>query len=302
MIFDGDDGGVVQTKRPYYIDKEPKIIHLLNNNEYHVFKGTYSSQLVKNEQAVKDMDSDADRIEFANNLPYYTDKRKIKFLSTIKDGIQLLEQIKTSQAQYNLRDLKEILSYYNYIIEEEDDEEEEYSSATDKAEKEAEILYEAWVKEWSNRVSGYVTPNGDDFIMHEGENVEWGSYVDSSTIDVATRTVNTNTLDDRSMTIAARTIGGTGFNEDEAVCSTINGTVVALDDNSITIKSDNGTVMNISNVDTNSEINVGDIVYVGTEVARTTNKDINVILKDKYHNALNAEEIVDINVLINQYA
>ena len=47
---------------------------------------------------------------------------------------------------------------------------------------------------------------------------------------------------------------------------------------------------------------VGNTVYVGTEVATTTDKNINVILKDKYHNTLDVEKYIDVAVLINAYA
>ena len=290
-----------QVAKPYYIDKEPKIIHLINNKTYHIFKGTYDSRLITEDEVNAMPEGSEERKEFAEGLPYYTDKRKIKFLATIKDGMQLLAQIKTTQAQYNLRDLKEILSYYNFEIE--DEEESEYSTAS--APDRATLEYEEWMKDWRHRVRGYITVS-EGYRIHEAtdpsSDLDYSKYITYYPDEIPDRTASTYTLDDRSMTIAARTVGGTGFNEDEAVCSTINGTIVAIDDSSITIKSDNGTVMNISHIATNSDLRVGDTVYIGTQVAKTTDEDINVIVKDRYHNALNAEEIVNVNVLINQYA
>ena len=47
---------------------------------------------------------------------------------------------------------------------------------------------------------------------------------------------------------------------------------------------------------------IGDVVYVGQQIATTTEKDINVILRDKYHNTLDAQKYIDTSVLIDQFA
>lgn len=306
------NGGLTQVRRPYYIDREPKIMKLIRENEYHVFKGTYNNKLVSKED-VPNM-SESEKKEFASNLPYYTDKRKIKFLGSIKDGIQLLESVETVRAQYNLRDLKEILAYYNYVIEEETDEnqgaEGEYSTATNKEENAEKIAYENWCRQWNNRVRGYVIMKSDNKTIKEirQEEKNWGDYIPESYFDeintssLQINNYNTKQNDDNSLVILARSIGGTGFSEGEDVCSTVNGKIISKSENSIIIKSDGGTVLNISNISTNDELNVGDTVYIGTQIAKTTNENIKVTLKDKYHKTLNAEEYININVLINKYA
>ena len=83
-----------------------------------------------------------------NNLPYYTDKRNINWFSSINSGIQLLQEVETEQAEYNLRDLKEILAYYNFDLEEES----EYSQATDKEALAEMIEKENMYKDWRNRL------------------------------------------------------------------------------------------------------------------------------------------------------
>ena len=298
-------GCVEQIKKPYYIDKIPKIIELINENKYHIFKGSYSDNI---DDADISSASEEDKKKFVESLPYYTEPKKIKWLTSINAGIQLLQQVETEQAEYNLRDLKEILAYYKFSIDE-SEEEGEYSTATNQEEIEAQKAYEEWCNNWRNRVSGYVDTNGNVVNAIEGDEdpegqgyVNWGKYIIPDDEDEGTRTANTSKLEDSSLNIAARGIGNTGFGYGESVCSTLNGKVVAVTENSITIKSDDDTLMHISNISTNSDIEVGNTVYVGTEVATTTDKNINVILKDKYHNTLDVEKYIDVAVLINAYA
>ena len=241
-------------------------------------------------------------------MPYYTEPKKIKWLTSINAGIQLLQQVETEQAEYNLRDLKEILAYYKFSIDE-SEEEGEYSTATNQEEIAAQKAYDEWCSNWRNRVSGYVDTNGNVVNAIEGDEdpegqgyVNWGKYIIPDDEDEGTRTANTSKLEDSSLNIAARGIGNTGFGYGESVCSTLNGKVVAVTESSITIKSDDGTLMHISNNSTNSNMEVGNTVYVGTEVATTTDKNINVILKDKYHNTLDVKKYIDVAVLINAYA
>lgn len=298
------DSGIKQIAKPYYIDKCPKIIDLINNNKYHVFKGSYNNNLDDTDLASK---TEEEKKKFAESLPYYTEPKKIKWLTSINAGIQLLQQVETEQAEYNLRDLKEILAYYNFSIDEQ--EEGEYSTATNQEEIAAQKAYDEWCSNWRNRVSGYVDTNGNVVNAIEGDEdpegqgyVNWGKYIIPDDEDEGTRTANTSKLEDSSLNIAARGIGNTGFGYGESVCSTLNGKVVAVTESSITIKSDDGTLMHISNISTNSNMEVGNTVYVGTEVATTTDKNINVILKDKYHNTLDVEKYIDVAVLINAYA
>ncbi len=283
------DNCIEQIKKPYYIDKIPKIIELINNNKYHVFKGSYSNEGVSSTGKFN-----------ANNLPYYTEPKKIKWLTSINSGIQLLQQVETEQAEYNLRDLKEILAYYNFSIDE--DASEEYTKDTVSEEAQAQIAYENWCKDWRNRVSGYVKYEDGSVTDVIEDEKDWGSYIDREIEPDSIPTANINVKEDSSLNIAARGVGSTGFDYGQAVCSTLNGKVVAVTEDTITIKSDDGTLMHISNISTNSDMKVGSVVYVGTEVATTTNKDINVILKDKYHNSLDVEKYIDVAVLINAYA
>lgn len=303
-IYFCSDSAPKQIKKPYYIDKCPKIIDLINNNKYHVFKGSYSNNLDDTDLASK---TEEEKKKFAESLPYYTEPKKIKWLTSINAGIQLLQQVETEQAEYNLRDLKEILAYYNFSIDEQ--EEGEYSTATNQEEIAAQKAYDEWCSNWRNRVSGYVDTNGNVVNAIEGDEdpegqgyVNWGKYIIPDDEDEGTRTANTSKLEDSSLNIAARGIGNTGFGYGESVCSTLNGKVVAVTESSITIKSDDGTLMHISNISTNSNMEVGNTVYVGTEVATTTDKNINVILKDKYHNTLDVKKYIDVAVLINAYA
>ena len=303
-IYFCSDSAPKQIKKPYYIDKIPRIIELINNNKYHVFKGSYSNNLDDTDLASK---TEEEKKKFAESLPYYTEPKKIKWLTSINAGIQLLQQVETEQAEYNLRDLKEILAYYNFSIDEQ--EEGEYSTATNQEEIAAQKAYDEWCSNWRNRVSGYVDTNGNVVNAIEGDEdpegqgyVNWGKYIIPDNEDEGTRTANTSKLEDSSLNIAARGIGNTGFGYGESVCSTLNGKVVAVTESSITIKSDDGTLMHISNISTNSNMEVGNTVYVGTEVATTTDKNINVILKDKYHNTLDVEKYIDVAVLINAYA
>ena len=304
-IYFCSDSAPKQIKKPYYIDKCPKIIDLINNNKYHVFKGSYNNNLDDTDLASK---TEEEKKKFAESLPYYTEPKKIKWLTSINAGIQLLQQVETEQAEYNLRDLKEILAYYKFSIDE-SEEEGEYSTATNQEEIAAQKAYDEWCSNWRNRVSGYVDTNGNVVNAIEGDEdpegqgyVNWGKYIIPDDEDEGTRTANTSKLEDSSLNIAARGIGNTGFGYGESVCSTLNGKVVAVTESSITIKSDDGTLMHISNISTNSNMEVGNTVYVGTEVATTTDKNINVILKDKYHNTLDVKKYIDVAVLINAYA
>lgn len=301
-VYYSFSSGIKQTKLPYYVDKCPQIIELINKNKYHIFKGMYS-----NSEDIEEAKQNVD----PNNLPYYTDKRNINWLSSINSGIQLLQEVETEQAEYNLRDLKEILAYYNFDLEEES----EYSQATDKEALAEMIEKENMYKDWRNRVRGWVILDGEGNVIEKGENSQvkpneygtddWSKYINRGIIEDVEDyipTANTSTLDDLSMNIAARSIGSTGFNYGENVCSTCNGEVVAVDDNTITIKSDEGNLIHISNISTNANMKIGDVVYVGQQIATTTEKDINVILRDKYHNTLDAQKYIDTSVLIDQFA
>ena len=177
------------------------------------------------------------------------------------------------------------------------------------------IEKENMYKDWRNRVRGWVILDGEGNVIEKGENSQvkpneygtddWSKYINRGIIEDVEDyipTANTSTLDDLSMNIAARSIGSTGFNYGENVCSTCNGEVVAVDDNTITIKSDEGNLIHISNISTNANMKIGDVVYVGQQIATTTEKDINVILRDKYHNTLDAQKYIDTSVLIDQFA
>ena len=109
-VYYSFSSGIKQTKLPYYVDKCPKIIDLINKNKYHIFKGMYSNS--------EDIEKAKQNVD-PNNLPYYTDKRNINWFSSINSGIQLLQEVETEQAEYNLRDLKEILAYYNFDLKKE---------------------------------------------------------------------------------------------------------------------------------------------------------------------------------------
>lgn len=72
-IYFCSDSAPKQIKKPYYIDKCPKIIDLINNNKYHVFKGSYNNNLDDTDLASK---TEEEKKKFAESLPYYTEPKK----------------------------------------------------------------------------------------------------------------------------------------------------------------------------------------------------------------------------------